>query len=378
MERSRPTLPSGRDQSSADRTARRPNAQNVSPGGSAFPGPVYATAAPPTLVTNSAVAPQPTIELHKSDGVGQYPGSRTLKRILSQSEASQSDLGFSSLEPIKDRGMEAHLAWQKSTTPASSAAASPTTSPTSNESSPRARGSGATLRRTRNQGSTSRRTQSIRDSINIESICDQICDAFLISAFNQKSYLPLDQLHQIITPTVVRSLLRQQFREDKIRDLEHAIFGDQGSDTKPRRRRIFTVLILVGRIERIQDFIDKDIDDTALPFIFESTRSSRVVQKVLHTNTDPPKEFTRWPSKLAHDFSHYQQVVHVPFLKFPDERIYFYHLQHQATLPFKQYTLRDSGGYGSVRQAEIHHAHHNKEQSIDVSTSHSPHAPHCN
>ncbi|KAJ4170989.1 hypothetical protein NW754_007132 [Fusarium falciforme] len=71
------------------------------------------------------------------------------------------------------------------------------------------------------------------------------------------------------------------------------------------------------------------------------------------------KKFDVWPCRTAKEFTLWQSIIHVPFLKFPGDRIYFYDLYQDSTLPFDLYELQETGGYGSVRKVTIHPSHYN-------------------
>lgn len=379
------TLPHNRDQSPVGSASPGPSHRlgilSLTPDRNEIPNNLHRNVASPNLVNTEANTPNPEVVLHDPEGVRHLYGVETYKSAhatsrlgrsqrMTRSESSQSDLGLENIETINDRGMEAHTSWEESL---SGVAAEPVLPDLSKSSD--------LATQTRHSwnlsflGASSRHiggllsAQNDRNSITVDSISNQICHAFERSAFNEKSYLPLDRFAQIVTPSVIRTLLRQHFKDDDLaREMEAGVLGGQDSSigpTRPLRRRIFTILILVGKIERIQQLIALKIDDTALPFVFQPADGS-VPEKVLLTNEDPPVAFAQWPSKIAHDFSHYQHAIHVPFLKFPDDSIYFYNLQHEAILPFNHYKLRDSGGYSNVRQAKIHHAHHSNKRSTEV------------
>jgi hypothetical protein len=292
---------------------------------------------------------------------GVHPASQlALNRPLTRSESNQSDLDFASLVPIDDRGRKAHMVWEQSLSTVSSKSNGETS-----RDNPRPGNYAENLAKstadglTYINGSRPAATPDALDSVAVGPISNKICRAFQHSALNDRAYLPLDQLTEIITPTVVRSLLRTHFHDEATRQqMEEGMLGNvSGQSQWPTRRRIFAILILLKEVERIRDFIKTEIDDASLPFGLQHTDDSEPDTWLL-TNEEPPRPFLRWPAKIAYDFSLYQQIIHVPFLKFPDEVIYFYSLHHEAILPFSSYKLHDIGGYSNVHQAIIHHAHH--------------------
>lgn len=296
----------------------------------------------------------------------------TLNRPLTRSESNQSDLGFATLETIDDRGLMAHMVWEQSLSSVSSKSNGETPR---NNSEPKSHAENLAKHTVNGStyinGSNLAATPSIFDSVAVGPISNKICRAFQKSAFNERLYLPLDQLTKIITPTVVQILLRTHFHDEAIRQqMEEGMLGSlSGRPQWPGRRRIFAILILLKEVERIRDFVNTNIDDTFLPFAIHHTDDDEPDTWLL-TNEENPKRFLRWPAKIAYDFSHYQQIIHVPFLKFPDETIYFYSLHHEAILPFSSYKLHDSGGYSNVHQATIHQAHHDNGRNKKVYIHH--------
>ncbi|CAM1509805.1 Fc.00g001400.m01.CDS01 [Cosmosporella sp. VM-42] len=291
----------------------------------------------------------------------------------SASESGRSDLSFASIVTVNDRGAEAHMAWEESILSGHAHQKFP-----GHPSASTVRGNSRSLTKSVMkeseqsdfQGSSGQRDEAnsstVGNGIDVESIGNEICDSFEQSAFNDSYYLSLDRLREILAPHVVWQLLRQEFDASTAARFEVEVLGNRSSDPKanlsrPRRRRIFAILILVGTVKRLKEFIDSGIDDTNLPFIFEPKKGPRSQTELCYCTHDrfrPYRFFARWPSKTAQDFSHYQQAIHVPFFKFPGDEISFYDLHHESTLPFRYYEAHESGGYGSVRKAGIHHAHH--------------------
>ncbi|KAF4465391.1 serine threonine kinase [Fusarium albosuccineum] len=198
----------------------------------------------------------------------------------------------------------------------------------------------------------------VDQKINVETVGDEIRGAFLKSAFDDRYFLPLDELCDILCRDVVRELLHQSFNKEDAEEMEFEILGRQANSVpaSPMHRRIFAILILVEKVEMIQDLGRKGIDDTDLPFIFESGKPTWRVQS---NKPEKRESFAHWPMKLAHDFCSHQQEVHVPFFKFPGDNICFYPLESNSTLPFLTNNQCAISGYSIVHRVSIHKAHHN-------------------
>lgn len=210
------------------------------------------------------------------------------------------------------------------------------------------------------------------DFVDVDSIKTRICSSLIPSAFNSREYLPLDQLFEILSPVVVNQLLLQHFSRDKASEYETEVLGTrrQVPPLPPRRRRIFAILVLINQVKRLPTFIKNNVEDSQLPLQFarikEKTRV-RVSYAINRGDQSTATEFDVWPSVSAQDFILWQGIINVPFLMFPEDRIYFYDLAQDCTLPFDTYDLQEAGGYGTVYQVTVHPSHCNYGEEPKVS-----------
>ncbi|RMJ16177.1 hypothetical protein BHE90_006441 [Fusarium euwallaceae] len=345
---------------------------------------------------------------------------------LSDSGLSEvSQLVFCSIESVSDRGNALHMTWEQLQSKDYNYH-TPSGHPTSNHSSQESPGedmngldedgleyptlstpvNGVAMQSASDSEHVNGATvQSAGDLENVDSIKNRICSSLELSAFDSKDYLPLDQLCEILSPSVVRQILLQHFDESKASEYECEILGTkcQGGVplSPPKRRRIFAILVSIKQVKRLPRFIEEGVDDRALPLHFTRIEKKPVIRRVSYMphptdeTCDEPdcpchnphrtdelilKEFDVWPSETAQDFALWQPIIHVPFLKFPGDKIYFYDIHQDSTLPFEKYDLQETGGYGSVRKVTIHPSHFNRcvnskdEQPICFAVK-KPHVP---
>jgi hypothetical protein len=78
-------------------------------------------------------------------------------------------------------------------------------------------------------------------------------------------FLPLDKLRSIVNDNVIADLIRDIYPEDYLEKAQEIT-----SPGKPDRsmRRVFTLLVLVGKIETVSMFIDNNVRDSDLPLVF--------------------------------------------------------------------------------------------------------------
>jgi hypothetical protein len=221
------------------------------------------------------------------------------------------------------------------------------------------------------------------DSVDVQSIRSRICDSLVLSAFDQRDYLPLDQLCEILSPAVVNQLLLQHFDEDKVSEYGVEVLGTR-REVPPfpaRRRRIFAILVLIDQVRRLPKFIENNVDDRQLPLQFDNIekpkRAKRVTYITQQSDVSILTEFDVWPTHSALDFILWQRIINVPFLMFPVDRICFYNLPQDCTLPFDSYGIQENGGYGNVYQATLHPSHWNCSESSKVTLDPLPHPTHC-
>ncbi|KAL6357017.1 hypothetical protein LRP88_10634 [Fusarium phalaenopsidis] len=326
-------------------------------------------------------------------------GSDLHGRALPPSESGLSELSFCSIEPVGDRGNAVHMEWEQTQseeqnyhTPSGHSTSEPPAQGTpdiemsrSNSSRVESPGSSNHVNGDTSEpangsecanGVTAESADLLED---VESIKERICSSLVKSAFDEKDYLPLDQLCEILSPSVVHQVLIRHFDDVKVSEYQHEVLGTQNGAplAPPRRRRIFAILILINQVKRLPKFIADGVDDRALPFHFTrighlakgSTvsymphRQDEQCQGKAGSSKNPgrpnEKTFDVWPCRTAKDFMIWQSIIHVPFLKFPGDKIYFYDLHQDSTLPFGKYDLQETGGYGSVRKVTIHPSHYN-------------------
>jgi hypothetical protein len=144
--------------------------------------------------------------------------------------------------------------------------------------------------------------------------------------------------------------------------LERQIIGCRSSNIAPSRRRIFAILVIVGKVDKVVEFIQLGIEDGVLPLTF--TGSGMTGEKLLSDTAGFPYEPQAiWGSKSASKFLMYQRIVHVPFFRLSGPKVYFYELQPSSILPFQEYSHVSSGGHGTIRKAVIHNTHFGRRDS---------------
>ena len=200
----------------------------------------------------------------------------------------------------------------------------------------------------------------------------------------ERRFLPFDKLDQLVTRDSVYKELRGRLCScspslaAKYRDQiwgtyslpiprrKNSVDEDASTHTdETSRRKLFTILVMMGKLEHISRFIESGIYDRHLPFTFKNRNSGGVsVTYTLETTTESTGVFRDWNRGALDQFDGFQWFLLAPFFSFTPKRHRNYNFPSGTILPFNYKEGGEStGGYGEVRKITIHHAHYHDSQS---------------
>ncbi|KAK1700650.1 kinase-like domain-containing protein [Colletotrichum godetiae] len=256
------------------------------------------------------------------------------------SDAGASSCSFISIVPVRDMGHSAHIEWESYSNQNESG-----TSPSKSLSS---------------------QPQATTDAyVDVQSVSNAIFAASQTSALEDRSFLPLDALRQLVTPSVVRRLMGHAFVDTEpviLNSWATDISGEQNPMTagyQPKRRKLFAILILMEQVQLIKDFIENGIDDRILPLKIKREADQEPVIQLQTENGLILHCLDHWHSRHLSSFIQWQEIICTPFFQLAGHVVHYYELNSKTILPFKTYKLVRVGGYGSVRKVSIHPAHYN-------------------
>lgn len=206
-------------------------------------------------------------------------------------------------------------------------------------------------------------------------------------------YIPLDVLDSLITRKAVRAVLpftAQDLSFEKLDELAQVIAGKRKNDQIQEFRKIFAILILIGKTDSIVDFVEVNITDDRLPLIkVGDDRMFDLALADLETEGEVITLFKKpeWEREHIEGFEAHQWETLAPFFsrgKEPESCVQRYELSVHRPLPFKiipevrtenngrgirkpsgstsgnSSSLLGSmiGGYSEVLKVTIHSAHH--------------------
>lgn len=134
------------------------------------------------------------------------------------------------------------------------------------------------------------------------------------------------------------------------------------------RRRVFAILVLIGKSADIQTIIHEGVRDSDLPLVKVTGQLGRI-GLARGIEGELLSGLNHWPPKAVEEFLNHQFEVISPYFAMPTSRepsrVLHYPLEEQVILPW----VKDesgtssgpdiSGGFGKVWEVKIHPAHHN-------------------
>ncbi|RSL47212.1 hypothetical protein CEP51_015809, partial [Fusarium floridanum] len=195
------------------------------------------------------------------------------------------------------------------------------------------------------------------------------------SQSDKQQYLSIDAFEKIFTKKAIKDLIRPRFPcclnrnlPKKAKDILEDPPSGQG------RRRLFGILVFMGRACYIDSFIDEGICDDDLPlercgadgrdFTTRRARSTKRPGEVVEEARDEIMTlFRNWQRNDIELFYTYQAMFFVPFFYFQPTHLFFYPLASSIRLPWEKCKHKTNGGSGKVYKLRMHPSHHNFESS---------------
>ncbi|KAB5571983.1 kinase-like domain-containing protein [Coniochaeta sp. 2T2.1] len=189
-----------------------------------------------------------------------------------------------------------------------------------------------------------------------------------------KYFIPRLVLERIISKQAAYDTLtkrQQTLQTHRIPDIEGLAqticHTPVAGDERPTFRKIFAILVRIGKPEEIVSFVEYNIDDQDLP-LANVPRPGTTKLIYLSHKDEPlqPLQFLQsWESGDCEYFDKEQWTVFAPyFAKGPDGGPLFYDLTERDVLPWSWPVEVDaSGGYSRVSRITIHENHHEFEDS---------------
>jgi serine/threonine protein kinase len=128
------------------------------------------------------------------------------------------------------------------------------------------------------------------------------------------------------------------------------------------RRKIFAVLVLMEKVEAILDFLEEEVYDSTLPFVFGKNQlaTSKTTEEPIVIKLFQDK--TKWKESEKDSFERYQWEMMAPYFPLScgeQSSVRRLAVYDRAVLPFLEAHEESEGGFSIVRKVKIHPAHYN-------------------
>jgi hypothetical protein len=222
-----------------------------------------------------------------------------------------------------------------------------------------------------------------------ETLADRIRMQMAETDGGTDEFLPSDQVEELITlESVSQELTRLDYPQNETLVRAHEVIDIKST---PRgvssRQRIFAILCLQEKAVEIKSFVDEDVFDDDLPFIFNRKLSGEVHRRPFGGAERALRLFrvkANWQVYELEYFRTSQGKLLAPYFEFSigdNQKVLHYPLKNELVLPFIQDIFDDGGakaeiglamhregGYSVVRKVKIHPAHHNARPNAVCST----------
>lgn len=202
----------------------------------------------------------------------------------------------------------------------------------------------------------------------------------LLPPSSREQFLPNNELDRIVTfdtvSTELLSVLGCEKSQHDLKKISQQICNQfkcpESSSTS--RRKIFATLVCINKAACILDFIDENLYDCHLPFIFPDSHQQEIYVYRSVKNKDAARVdcFSRkgWSIMDCENFANYQWRFLAPYLEMISDgkrrRPRHYKFDDGQVLPFVEDSSKEhvgepsmfSGGYSDVWRVRIHSAHH--------------------
>ncbi|VUC30883.1 unnamed protein product [Clonostachys rosea] len=187
----------------------------------------------------------------------------------------------------------------------------------------------------------------------LEKLSDQV-RAACVSAQDEEVFFPCDKINEFVTDHTVDSALK-----------EEAVTGSEGftSLILQRAPRTFLILVMMGQVRLLKEFVAYGVNDSALPLgFYQNERDQHWYGYSVEEDARPRKQFTlkNWSFRQCDQFDIYQRRLLAPSLGENDSvvpKIY-----PKRILPFLKNTEKPqfsvlSGFSGDITEEKLHRSH---------------------
>lgn len=192
----------------------------------------------------------------------------------------------------------------------------------------------------------------------------------LVQGDGGRLFIPDDMLSSIMSPQTVSTELRKQFPLMKAEDLQQLTARIttqrlQGGILSVGLLRMFAVLFMADKADKVLEFVEEGLSDMALP-LTKAMVAGKVELRRKDAPGAQPKCFQSWSKSDMEILERIQWRVIIPIFSdiAKQEDVDFLNLDDQTVLPYVESWQNKKhdhykGGNSEVWKVKIHDAHHN-------------------
>jgi hypothetical protein len=180
-----------------------------------------------------------------------------------------------------------------------------------------------------------------------------------------RHFIPISVLEQSITFESVGIELRRC----RGRFLDQVVHRETALEIMSNARKLFAILVYLGQSQYIWELLNEKLDDKDLPLVRSDKTTNFKLCSKLHPRK-PIRCLADWERSNIDEFARDQWSMMAPIFKHTEE-VSHLELDDNDVLPFTEDNEHSNqgveyGGFGSVWEVKIHHAHHDLYISTKV------------
>jgi hypothetical protein len=156
--------------------------------------------------------------------------------------------------------------------------------------------------------------------------------------------MPLGTLNGILNFDAVKKHLEEHGSECDQEDIARRVCDGY--------RKIFAILVLLGKGKMVLDFVNNNINDECLPFTLDKKALTKQEKRVPFLDNLPFRD-----EKIFDDCQWYMLAPY--FAKRKNGTVPLHILHDRTIFPWTRYGEEIKSGFSRVRRVEIHQNHHN-------------------
>jgi hypothetical protein len=200
-------------------------------------------------------------------------------------------------------------------------------------------------------GGSSTESKDLRE----QSLQARLASASISSIAGEQKWIPNAAIEELVTVESVTTALERLYGHNRAFELANEVVNGG-------YRKLFAILVLIGKEASLLSFVLESIQDSVLPLMLEDSSAGCFL--VLRNTGSPISSFSEWDEEDLKRFNSTQWSVFTPYFTFPDagsDILQHFEIDQDCLLPFTNDNSSTSSktGFGRVHKVQI-------QESIDT------------